>query len=246
MRLTSELTQGNMNQNTPEFFGSQMKRGFTMQALYEAYRPKQWSDVIGQPKAIAKLDRFRKRRGTLAGDCYFLSGSSGTGKTSIALLIAEETSDPWTLTEFDDPSELTADVLRKLAEQRQIRPFGKGYCNVVNEIHGARSEQIRKLLGLTERLPEWVTWIFTSSRSGEERLLDGTDDMAPWLSRCKRIPMARRGLSEPFAQRAMEIAQAEGLDGQPIEAYTALLKRCRNNLRLAIQEIEGGAMLATN
>ena len=80
------------------------------QPLYEAYRPKTWSEIIGQPKAIAKLDRFRKRRGTLAGDCYFLSGSSGTGKTSIALLIAEETSDPWTLTEFDDPSELTAYV----------------------------------------------------------------------------------------------------------------------------------------
>ena len=63
------------------------------QPLYEAYRPKTWSEVIGQPKAIAKLDRFRKRRGTLAGDCYFLSGSSGTGKTSIALLIADEVAD---------------------------------------------------------------------------------------------------------------------------------------------------------
>ena len=50
------------------------------QPLYEAYRPKQSSEVCGQPRAIAKLDRFRKRRGTLAGDCYFLSGSSGTAR----------------------------------------------------------------------------------------------------------------------------------------------------------------------
>ncbi len=108
-----------------------------MEPLYEAYRPKQWADVVGQPKAVAKLDRFRKRRGTLAGDCYFLSGSSGTGKTSIALLIADEVADPWTVREFDDPSELTADVLRDLKDQRTVRPLGKGYCNVVNEIHGA-------------------------------------------------------------------------------------------------------------
>jgi hypothetical protein len=149
--------------------------------------------------------------------------------------------------EFDDPSELTADVLRSLKEQRASRPLGGvSYCNVVNEIQGLKPEQIRKLLGLTERLPEWVTWIFTSSRSGEERLIEDADDMAPWLSRCKRIPMARRNLSEPFALRAMAIARAEGLDGQPLEAYTALLKRCRNNLRLAIQEIEGGAMLCTD
>ena len=213
------------------------------QPLYEAYRPKQWSEIVGQPKAIAKLDRFRKRRGTLAGDCYFLSGSSGTGKTSIALLIAEEVADPWTVTEFDDPSELTADVLRDLKDQRQIRPLGKGYCNIVNEIHGARSEQIRKLLGLTERLPEWITYIFTTTSTGEEKLFEGLDDAPPWLSRCKRIPLARRGLSEVFAERAREIATKEGLNGQPIESYVKLLKRCRNNMRMVLQQIEAGDML---
>ena len=179
----------------------------------------------------------------MAGDCYLLSGSSGTGKTSIALLIADEVADPWTVSEFDDPSELTADVLRNLAEQRRMRPFGKGYCNVVNEIHGARTDQIRKLLGLTERMPEWVTWVFTTTTSGEEKLFDGIDDAAPWLSRCKRIPLARRDLAKPFAERARAIAQAEGLDGKSIDDYVKLVHKHKLNLRAVLQAVEAGDML---
>ena len=56
--------------------------------LHESYRPHAWSDVIGQDKALAKIDALRKRG--LSGRSYWISGQSGTGKTTIARLIAAE------------------------------------------------------------------------------------------------------------------------------------------------------------
>ena len=133
----------------------------------------------------------------------------------------------------------------------------RGRVIIVNEAHGMSKEAIEELLNITEgnRIPEHVAWIFTTTVEGEAKLFDDFDDTAKLLSRCIVLQLARRGLTErkdengkkqpgPFALRARAIAQAENMDGRPIGDYVALLKRCRGNLRLALQQIEAGAMLA--
>ena len=212
-----------------------------MAQLYEQYRPKDWSEVTGQPRVVSKL-MVLKRRG-LAGRAYWICGKSGTGKTTIGRLIAAEIADELSVHELDAtgymPSGVEVDA-RQMRCRSLTPPHGQAV--IINEAHGLRNDTIRKLLVTLEDIPEHATWIFTTTNEAQQGLFDTKIDASPLLSRCVELALQSNCRSE-FAARAKMIAEDEGLGGATMADYEQLVQNKDMNMRAVLQAVESGEMV---
>ena len=116
-----------------------------MIALHEQYRPSTFDDVVGQDKAIARF-RMVSKRG-IGGRAYWLSGKSGTGKTTIARLLAREIADALNIRE-SNARDLTVSDVRDLEGAMHTYGMGErtGKAWIFNESHRLRSDVVTRLL----------------------------------------------------------------------------------------------------
>ncbi len=210
--------------------------------LYEKYRPKTLDGVIGNSKAIKTIQRLLERG--IGGRALWISGASGTGKTTLAKIIANSIADAWFVTEFDSADSLSVSAIDKIEQDMHHYATGKGgRAYIVNEAHGLRKASIRRLLGLLERIPGHIVFVFTTTKIGESKLFEDNIDSNPLLSRCIKIELTNQGLAKVFAEHCRIIATKENLNGKPIESYIKLAAKCHNNCRSMLQEIESGNLL---
>lgn len=212
--------------------------------LWEKYKPNSWSELVGH-KQVDRTVQLHKDRGTLGGRAIYISGPSGSGKSSIAWLIATEVADPWNIRVMD-AGPLTGNRVLELEDSLATFGMGEktGRAVIINEAHALRGEAIRQMLTCFEggRIKEHCLWILTTTADGHKQLFDGID-ADPLLSRCLCFQLRSAQYLEAFARRLQEIAEAEGLGGAEPREYVELAKRCRVNFRAMLSALEAGEML---
>lgn len=208
--------------------------------LIDKYRPQTLADIVGQPRALALLERI-VTRADFAGDAFWIVGPSATGKTSTAWALARRFCADIDIVELDG-DKCNVEAVREAAELMHYSTLTGGWrALIVNEAQAMTPRAVQAWLSALDRLPPRVLVIFTTTSDAED--LFG-EFAGPFMSRCKQVAFTNQGLADAFAERAREIAQAEGLDGQPLAAYKKLVQQCRNNFRAVLQRIEAGELLA--
>ncbi len=210
--------------------------------LFEKYRPTNFNDVLGQEKAIEKIKLLLSRN--WGGRAWWISGASGTGKTTLAKIIAAQGADEFYIQEYDSADSMSVSELDRIEQDMSYLASGKGgRAYIINEAHGLRKAIIRRLLGILERIPAHVCIIFTTTKQGESELFEEQIDANPLLSRCAKIELTNQGLSKVFAEHCQKIATTENLNGKPLQSYIKLAQNCKNNCREMLMTIETGDML---
>ena len=183
--------------------------------LYRKYRPQNFKEVLGQEHVVEALEGAISL-GRVA-HAYLFSGSRGTGKTSVARILAKVlgTSES-DLYEIDAASNRGIDDMRLIRDGVSTVPFESKYkIYIVDEVHMLTKEAFNALLKTLEEPPAHVIFILATTE------FDKVPDTI--VSRCQTFIFKRPSLSvlKGVAER---IAKKEGFAIEsPASELVALL-----------------------
>jgi DNA polymerase III subunit gamma/tau len=185
------------------------------QTLYTKYRPQDLSEVKGQESVVSLFENALKD--SSLGHAYLFKGGRGTGKTSVARIVARRLGTaPVDIIELDAASNRGIDEIRSLKENISSLPFSSPYkVYIIDEAHMLTIQAANALLKTLEEPPAHVIFILATT--------DPDKLPATIISRCQVIDFKKPSLSV-LSQCIRDIAEKEGisLDEESI-AYVARL-----------------------
>ena len=220
-----------------------------MGALYRTYRPLDFGHVIGQ-EAVVRTLRNAIEHGQVR-QAYLFAGPRGTGKTSLARILAKAMNaeggpnadfDPGSpialaiangssldVIEMDAASQRGIDDVREIRERAMLQPVEGGYkVYIIDEAHQLTTQAWNALLKLIEEPPPHLVFVFC------------TTDLASVLttvrSRCQTFVFQRPRLQE-LVVVLRRVCEGESIDA-PDAALALIARGAHGSFRDAVSTLD--------
>lgn len=170
-------------------------------ALYRKYRPVDFSTVIGQEHVTNVLAQAISQGNIV--HAYLFSGPRGTGKTSVARILAKNLGcTDKDLYEIDGASNRGIDEIRSLREGVGTLPFESPYkVYIIDEVHMLTKDAFNALLKTLEEPPAHVIFILATTE--QHKVIDTI------ISRCQTYVFKKP--SQTVLEKVVkDIAKQEG------------------------------------
>ena len=193
-------------------------------ALYRKFRPQEFEDVKGQEHIVTTLKNQIKA--DRIGHAYLFCGTRGTGKTTVAKILAKAVNcenpiegspcgecptckaiaagTSMNVIEIDAASNNGVDNIRQIREEVAYRPTeGRFKVYIIDEVHMLSAGAFNALLKTLEEPPAYVIFILATTEAHKIPITI--------LSRCQRYDFHRISI-DTIANRLAELMREEQID----------------------------------
>ncbi|TSD06292.1 MAG: DNA polymerase III, subunit gamma and tau [Parcubacteria group bacterium Greene0714_7] len=178
-------------------------------SLYRKYRPQVFKDVLGQDHVVKVLEGALKEKHP--AHAYLFIGSRGTGKTSVARILARELgANERDIYEMDAASNTGVDNIRQLREEAFVMPFeSPRKVYIIDEVHMLSKGAFNAFLKILEEPPSHVVFILATTE------LEKVPETIQ--SRCQVFTF-KKPSQKVLVEMVTRVAKAEGFTLEPAAA----------------------------